>query len=206
MPDTLVLRPEAAQDVPKVEALTREAFWNVYRPGCVEHYLLHRLRQAPCYLPHLHYLAVEGAEVLGSVVCTRSTLTDARGRAHPVITIGPLSVRPARQRQGLGSLLMRVIMDVARRQGEKAAFLYGDPAFYGRLGFRPASAFGITAADGGSIDAFQVIELQQGALSGLGGRHAEDPIFDDLPPEAVDAYDRQFPSMEKKKLPGQLFD
>ena len=205
MPDTLVLRPETQADQAQVETLTREAFWNVYRPGCVEHYLLRRLRQAPCYLPRLHYLAVQGDSVMGSVVCTRSRLVDAKGQAHDTITIGPLSVHPDHQRQGLGSLLMRLVLDVARQQGERAAFLYGAPAFYSRFGFRPATDFGISTQDGSNFEAFQALELQPGALSGLSGRHHEDPLFEDLQQDAIDQFDSAFPPKEKRVLPGQLF-
>lgn len=201
----LDIRPETPADHAAVEALTREAFWNVYRPGCVEHYLLHRLRGSPGYLPHMHLLALEGEAIVGSIVYSRSRVQGAEGTGWDALTFGPLSVLPGRQRQGIGSALVRHTLALAREAGERAVIILGSPAYYGRFGFGPAEQYGLTLPDGSSFDAFMALPLYPGALAGVRGIYREDAAFQGIDDAAVEAYDRGFAPKEKLKLPGQLF-
>lgn len=199
------LRAETPEDYQAVEQLTREAFWNVYRPGCVEHFLLHKMRGSPAYLKDMHTLAMDGKQPVGSIVYTRAWVKHPDGAAQEVLTLGPLSVLPAWQRQGVGSLLMGYTLAMARHLGERGVLLMGDPAYYGRFGFRPAADFGITLPDGTAPQVFQALELYPDALQGVQGTWHLAPLFDDPEPEALDAYDTAFPPKEKRKLPRQLF-
>ena len=201
----LRLRPETPADYAAVELLTREAFWNVYRPGCVEHYLLHRLRHSPGYLPDMHMLAVAGEDIVGSIVYSRSRIEGPQGQAWNTLTFGPLSVRPACQRQGIGGALVRHTLQMARAEGERAVLIFGSPDYYGRFGFVPASRYGITLPDGGGFDAFMALPLYKGALDGVRGIFREDAAFEGIDDASVEAYDRGFPPREKLKLPGQIF-
>lgn len=203
--ENLMMRLETPADYAAVEHLTREAFWNVYRPGCVEHYLLHRLRDSAGYLSQLHMLAIAGDDIVGSIVYSRSRVEGQDGRAWDTLTFGPLSVLPTRQRQGIGSALVRHTLAMAYEAGERAVLIFGSPDYYGRFGFVPASRHGITLPDGSSLDAFMALPLYPGSLDGVHGVYREDAAFGAISDEAVDAYDQTFPPKVKMTLPGQLF-
>lgn len=100
--DLLTLRPEIPSDYLEVENLTREAFWNVYAPGCVEHYLLHRLRCSSDFIPELDIVAERDGRIVGNVVCVSSRIDGDNGKRHEVLTLGPISVLPSCQRIGIG--------------------------------------------------------------------------------------------------------
>lgn len=204
MNPSFIFRPETPDDYAEVEVLTREAFWNVYQPGCVEHYLLHVLRGDPAVVEALNQVCVLDGEIIGHIFFTRARVIDAAGNDHPLLSFGPISVRPTYQRQGIGSRLIESSLAPAAALGFDALAIEGNPAYYGRFGFRPASAFGITAEDGSSFDALMALPLRPGGLDGISGRLIHPAAFSELPAEAVDAFDARFPGKEKLRLPGQL--
>lgn len=95
-----IYRTETEKDFGRVENLTREAFWNVYQPGCEEHYILHVLRGDPAVIPELNLLCEAAGEIVGHIFYTRSQVHSEDGTRYPVITFGPISVRPDMQGQG----------------------------------------------------------------------------------------------------------
>ena len=199
-----VYRTETEADFGKVEFLTREAFWNVYQPGCEEHYILHVLRGAPAVIPELNLVCESGENIVGHIFYTRSKVLSDDGGTNPVITFGPISVSPDMQGMGIGSALIRKTLARAAELGFSGVVITGNPAYYGRFGFRPASDYGIVYEDGSSFPALMALELTPGGLSGVRGRVSFDPAFIRIDPEEFDRFDAQFPPKEKKKLPGQL--
>jgi predicted N-acetyltransferase YhbS len=195
----IILRRERPADYRAVEELTREAFWNVYRPGCDEHYLAHILRTSDAFLPALDYVAVVDGTIVGSILYAKASVALDAGGTMPVITFGPISVLPDFQRQGIGRRLIRYTRTLARQMGYSAIFIYGDPAYYGRLGFEPAEQFRIGGGDGLYHDALQVFELTPGALDLAAGRFLEGPVYH-LDEAAAAQFDQAFP--EKEKLSG----
>ena len=200
----LILRPEEPRDHRAVEALTREAFWNVYRPGCAEHYLLHILRDSKGYLPGLHIVAEDDGNIVGSIVYSRSKIKRQKEASLDTLSFGPLSVHPARQGQGIGSLLVRRTLAMAADMGEWAVIITGSPGYYARFGFSSATGFGITLPDASSPPYLMALELRPRALAGIGGVFYEDEAFDRLDMQSVADFDRRFPPREKLVLPGQL--
>lgn len=199
----IVIRLETLDDYAAVEELTREAFWNVHVPGCDEHYLVHLLRDAQAFLPGLDFVAEKDGLLVGNIMYTNAWVEDDAGRRHDVILFGPLSVLPTMQRQGIGGRLIRHSADAARAMGKRAIVIYGDPAYYGRFGFQPASTYGITPPDGKPHPALQVLPLYEGAMDGIAGRFFEDPVYETLDPAAVEAFDRRFDPKEKKTTESQ---
>ena len=120
--NSIVIRPETPPDYAAVEHLTREAFWNVYRPGCLEHYVVHVLRHDPAFVPELDLVMEREGELIGHVLYTRSFIAADDGRCIPTMTFGPISIRPDLQRQGLGKYLLD-------RSMERAAELGAGPLF-----------------------------------------------------------------------------
>ena len=103
------IRRERPADYAAVERLTREAFWNVYRPGCMEHYVVHVLRDDPAFVPELDLVLEREGQLIGHVLYMRAQLHTVDGCILPVMTFGPISIHPDFQGQGYGAQLLRIM-------------------------------------------------------------------------------------------------
>ncbi len=191
---SILLRRERPSDHRAAESLTREAFFNLYVPGCAEHYLLHFLRDAPAFVPELAWVAESDGQLLGSIVYSRSHILRDNGQHTATLTFGPVAVLPSWQGQGIGSQLIRHTLALAREQGGGVIIL-GDPAYYSRFGFVPAEHFDIRTERGCEhyADALQALELKKGHLS----RFVEAPVFS-MDEQQMNVFDQGFPPKEKK--------
>ena len=198
------IRAELPTDYYEVETLTREAFWNLHVPGCDEHLLVHLLREHCIFLPELDFVALaeDDTTLTGNIMYAKALLRDLKGAEHEVISFGPVSVLPDYQSKGIGSALIRHSLDLAREQGHKAVLIYGDPAYYSRFGFRPGEELGISGEEGYYNPALQYLELVPGSLPREGAYFILDPVYQ-LDPEAVAAFDQQFPGLTKEHRPSQ---
>ncbi|WP_455714486.1 GNAT family N-acetyltransferase [Anaerosporobacter sp.] len=203
-PQDIIIRLENEKDYRQTEELTRSAFWNVYNPGCNEHFILHELRRKDTYLPELHYVAEHKGKVIGSIVYCKGKIVDEYGKVHEVIGFGPISVNPEYQRDGIGSMLINHTKKRAKEMGFVAILICGNPDYYHRFGFRSASEYDITLSDGSSFDAFMVLELEEGALKELSGRYYEDDVFHNASNAEFQEYDKQFEKKVMVKTPTQL--
>lgn len=204
--DNIIIRREIPADYSTVEYLTREAFWNVYRPGCTEHYVVHVLRQDPAFVPELDLVMEQDGKIIGHVMYMRAKIVADDGREVPVMTFGPISIRPDFQRQGLGKRLLEYSMEKAREMGAGALCIEGNLAFYGKSGFVVAGTRGIRyhgVPEQEIVPYVLLKELQPGFLDGVTGvYHTPQGYYVDE--AAADAFDQNFPPKEKRKLPGQL--
>jgi predicted N-acetyltransferase YhbS len=198
----LIIRREKPDDRYAAEYMTKKAFWNLHVPGCSEHYLVHKLRRDAAYLPLLSRVAESNGQVVGAIYYARAFVQNGDERTE-VLTFGPLAVEPSFQKQGVGSQLLETTMDLARQAGWKAILIYGEPEYYPKHGFITCDHFGITTPDGKNFPAFQGIELVSDGLKGISGQFHEPDVYSHLPQWEVDQYDRLFPYLEKRKLPGQ---
>lgn len=202
----IIIRRENANDFFTAENLTREAFWNVYRPGCTEHYVLHHFRNDPAFVPELDLVMEQNGTLIGQILYVRASIETDDGQVLPILTFGPLSIDPAFQKQGLGKLLVDVSLEKAVRLGFHAVVLTGAMEFYGKSGFVVGKSCGIRYADDPEADYFLVKELTPGFLDGVTGVY-HDPegyFIAEKDPDSFKAFDAQFPPKEKLKLPGQL--
>lgn len=198
-----LLREERAEEYHESEWMVKRAFWNKYRPGCDEHYLLHCLRQDEAFVPELSRIAEVDGKIVGGIWYSKSKVI-VSGSAYEILTFGPLCVVPEYQGTGIGGLLLTETMRLAKKMGSLGIIILGEPGYYPKYGFLTCDQFGITTADGKNFDAFMGIELQENALKKLsGGTFQEAELFENLSAEAAKEYDRRFPDMEKMKLPGQ---
>ena len=192
----------------ETENLTREAFWNLYKPGCDEHLALHQLRSGECYVPELDLIALLDGQIVGHVISTRAKVVEGNGGdsceagesgavvCREVLCLGPISAEPALQGKGIGSQLMRESITRAASLGFKSIILYGDPAYYSRFGFENAEKYTIATRDNQNYDPFMAIELYPDALNGITGRFYEDNLF--FTTEAdLEEFDKLFPTKEK---------
>lgn len=202
----IIIRNETPADYAAVEYLTREAFWNVYRPGCMEHYVLHVLRDDPAFVPELNLVMEQDGQIIGHIMYMRAAITANDGREIPIMTFGPISIRPDLQRRGLGKHLLETSMEKAMALGAGALCIEGNLDFYGKSGFVVAGTRGIRyhgEPDQEIVPYFLLKELKPGFLNGVTGvYHTPQGYFVDE--AAVEAFDRDFPPKQKLKLPGQL--
>ena len=203
----LTIRLEETKDHRAVETLVREAFWNVYRPGCSEHLVLHVLRDDPAFVPSLDFVMEQDGRIIGQNIFVRTVIRADDGRDIPVLTMGPICIDPALQRTGRGKQLLDTSLAAAAQQGFGAVLFEGSIGFYGKSGFTYASRFGIRYHDlpeGADASFFLCKELIAGYLDGVTGVYLT-PQGYYVEDAAVEAFDRQFPPKVKQKLPGQIF-
>jgi len=179
------------QDFVECEHLTRNAFWDVYKPGCVEHFILHKIRKGNNYVNDLDLLATDGDRIIGHIICTRARVIDEQNTENVVLCAGPFSILPAHQRKGYGSKLMEYCINRAREQGFKAMILFGNPDYYHRFGFRNAIEYGIKTKEGKNFEPFMAKELQNEGLKGVRGKFYEDESFS-VDDEELKEFERQF--------------
>ena len=203
----LVIRNEEEKDYRTVEELVRESFWNVYRPGCCEHYVLNRYRSDPDFIPELDFVMELNGKIIGQVIYVRSQIECKNGQKIPVMTFGPICIAPEYKRQGLGKKLLDYSMEQAAKLGAGALFITGNIDFYGKSGFVPAKNKGVIYADDPAADYFLVKELKKGFLNGISGSY-KDPkgyFVCENEPDAFEKYEETFPKKQKLCLDGQLF-
>ena len=201
------IRQEKKEDYAEVENLVREAFWNVYRPGCSEHFVIHVLRNDPAFVKELDFVMEQGGRIIGQNMFMKTVINADDGRDIPVLTMGPIGILPERKRQGYGKILLDHSLERAVAMGFGAVLFEGNIGFYGKSGFDYARKFGIRYHDlpEGADDSFFLCkELIPGYLNGITGVY-QTPQGYYVDDSDVEAFDRAFPPKEKLKLPGQIF-
>ena len=202
------IRWEEKKEYREVENLVREAFWNVYRPGCLEHYVLHQLRSDPAFVPELDFVMEKDGQLIGQNMFMRAVIKTDDGRDIPIMTMGPICIAPEYKRKGYGKILLDYSLEKAAELGAGALCFEGNIDFYGKSGFDYARKFGIRYHDlpEGADDSFFLCkELKPGYLDGITGEYAPPQGY--LVDEAeAETFDRAFPPKEKQKLPGQLLE
>ncbi|MDF2907325.1 MAG: GCN5-related N-acetyltransferase [Herbinix sp.] len=200
--EEITIRMETEADWYDVELMTQHAFWNKHRLGCDEHYLVHRLRQDEDYLPELSRIAVKDGVVIGCIMYSKARVVEGEV-VHDILTFGPLCVEPKWQGSGVGELLLRETMQIAADKGYKGIVIFGEPDYYPRIGFKTCDHYQITTADGKNFDAFMGIELVEDGLKDIKGKFYESEVFEHLPKEEVEEFNKKFPQLHKIKYPGQ---
>lgn len=199
-----MIRKETPADYREVENLTREAFWNIYRPGCTEHYVLHLFRDRPDFVPELDLVMEADGEIIGHVMYVHSAIKTDDGRTVPIMTFGPISIAPKCKRQGYGTVLLRYSMEQAKKMGAGALAITGNINFYGKSGFVVSKTKGVRYEDDPDADYFLIAELEPGFLDGISGTY-KDPDGYFVDEREAEEFDAAFPPKEKLKLPGQIF-
>jgi predicted N-acetyltransferase YhbS len=196
------LRHETPEDYRAVETLTREAFWNLFVPGCDEHYLVHVLRDHPDFLPELDLVALVDGRIVGNIMYTRSRLVGAGGTAFATATFGPVSVLPECQGRGIGAALIRRTLEEAASLGFKAVVIEGHPYNYCKHGFKGSWSCGVSDAAGRFPFSLLVRELAAGCLAGGAWRFHPSAVYE-IDADAAALFDRSFPEKKKEYRPTQ---
>lgn len=192
----IFIRETTEKDCFQTENLTREAFWNIYLPGCNEHLVLHNLRNSKSYISELDLIAVFENEIIGHIISTKAKIVDSQRIEHEVLCVGPLSVLPKFQKKGIGSKLLNESIRVANESGYCGMILFGNPDYYHHFGFRNAQEYNITTKDDQNFEPFMALELQPNGFDNVQGKFFEDDVFVTHPDELIE-FEKQFPYREK---------
>ncbi len=205
----VIIRLEKKEDYREVEYLVRESFWNVYRPGCTEHYVLKKLREDKDFVRELDFVMEKDGKIIGQNIFMKAEISLDDGSKLPIMTMGPICIANELKRCGYGKRLLDYSLERAREYGCKALCFEGNINFYGKSGFVYASSKGIRyhgLPDGVEADFFLCKELVPGYFDGISGEYAPPKgyfVAEDNP-EDFARYDATFPKKEKLVLPGQL--
>ena len=200
------IRREREEEYREVEYLVRDAFWNVYRPGALEHYVLNQLRNDNAFVPELDFVLEKDGKIIGQNMFMRAVIKADDGRDISIMTMGPICIAPQYQKQGYGKILLDYSLEQAKQLGYGAVCFEGNINFYGKSGFTFAREFGIRyhrLPEGADDSFFLCKELIPGYLDGITGEYAPPQGYFVDETEA-EQFDQQFPPKVKLKLPGQL--
>lgn len=193
------IRHEEEKEYQLVETITREAFWNLYTPGAVEHLIVHQLREHPDYLPELSFVIEVNSKIVGSIFYSKTTIIDSTGKEFPVISFGPISIAPNHQHQGYGKLLIEHSIAEAKKLGYDALVIGSFPYHYHRFGFIGTKKYNISMPDGKYYTGIMVLPLQENALD-----HVQGQVFfsECMEPDLTTlvTYDENFPKKKKQLL------
>lgn len=200
---TITLRPEESKDYRIVEELTRDAFRDLYKPGCEEHLVVHKMRNIPAFVKELDIVACDEDKIVGYIMYSRAKIINDKKEETEVLCMWPLAISPAYQKQWIGSLLMRETAEKAKELGYKGVIIFGDPNYYHRFGFVDAKTYNITTPEGQNFDAFMALELYPDSLQGISGKFYADKVFE-TNKEELEEYEKTFPYREKHVTDTQL--
>jgi len=200
-----IIRNETPADYRAVEELTRESFWNVYKPGADEHYYVHKMRSHPDFLSELAFVLEKDGEIIGNIMYTKAWLEDENGERKEILSLGPLCVKPAYQRQKLGKLLIEHSFDVARKIGYDVNINFGNPGNYVSRGFVSCKKRNVSFVVPDNFPtALLVCELIPGVLDGKKWMYIPSTAADCCEDTAaVEAFDAGFSPKEKAWMPSQ---
>ena len=202
------IRPERKEEYREVENLVRESFWNVYRPGCSEHYVIHVLRDDPAFVKELDFVMEKDGKLIGQNIFMKTTIEADDGKTIDVLTMGPIGIAPELKRKGYGKAILDYSLEKAAEMGFGAVLFEGNIGFYGKSGFDYASKFGIRYHDlpeDADSSFFLCKELIPGYLDGITGVY-QTPKGYYVEDADVEEFDKDFPPKEKLRLPGQIFE
>jgi len=191
------IRNEIEKDFREVEELTREAFWNLYFPGCNEHYLIHKMRNHEDFVKEMDFVAEYNGKIMGNIMYTKAWLINENGKEEEIISFGPISVLPEYQRKGIGSALINHTKNIALKKGIKAIVILGDPHNYCKHGFKSSKDLNISDINGAYPYGMLALELEEGVLAGHKWKYRYSDVYE-INAKDAEEYDRSFVKKEKE--------
>lgn len=197
------IRNEKENDYKTVEKLIRKSFWNLYIPGCYEHYLAHIIRSHEDFIPELDFVIEYDGKIIGNIMYTKSKLTDNNGSEKNIITFGPLCIAPEYQRKGYGKMLMEYSFEKAKELGYDIIVIFGSPANYVSCGFKSCKKYNISVEGGKFPSAMLVKELKENVLDGTHWIYSYSSAMNINEQDAEIFDNENFEKIEKKYQPSQ---
>ena len=198
----ITIRNEEERDYKVVEEITRKAFYNLYIPGCAEHYLVHIMRGHEDFIPELDFVIELDGQVIGNIMYTKARLVDEAGTEKEILTFGPVSIAPEYQRRGYGKMLIEHSFEQAVRLGYDVVVIFGNPDNYVSSGFKSCKRYNISLANGAYPSAMLVKQLKPGVLNGRKWVYQQSPVME-IDEQEAQRFDAELEPMEKKYQPSQ---
>jgi predicted N-acetyltransferase YhbS len=202
MNKNIKIRNEEEKDYLKVEEITRKAFYNLYVPGCIEHYLVHVMRSHKDFLKALDFVIEVDNEIIGNIMYTKAKLADESGKEREILTFGPLCIMPEYQRMGYGKMLMEYSFKEAAALGYDVIIIFGNPDNYVSSGFKSCKKYNICIENGTYPSAMLVKELKPNALDGRKRIYYDSPVMK-IDEQEAERFDEGLEKLEKKVQPSQ---
>ena len=202
MNKNIKIRNEEETDYERVEEITRKAFWNLYIPGCIEHYLVHVMRSHKDFLPELDLVIEVDNQIIGNIMYTKAKLVDESGEEKEILTFGPTCIMPEYQRMGYGKMLMEHSFEQAVALGYDVIVIFGNPNNYVSRGFKSCKKYNICLENGTYPTAMMVKELKPEALDGRKWVYYDSPVMR-IDEQEAQRFDETLEKMEKKYQPSQ---
>lgn len=139
----MIIRLENENDYFEVENLVRNSFWNIYRPGAYEHFIVHNLRKDECFIKDLAYVMEKDNEIIGHINYSKGKINFEDGETRDAIVLGPIAIHEDYQNNGCGTKLIEYTLDLIERMNIAYVFVIGDENYYERFGFESASKYKI---------------------------------------------------------------
>lgn len=196
------VRKETKEDYKTVENITRLAFYNLYVPGCTEHYLVHKMRTHEDFLPELDLVIELDHQVIGNIMYTKTKLVEENGGQKDILTFGPVCILPKYQRMGYGKKLLDDSFEKAVAMGYDTIVIFGSPSNYVSRGFQSCKKHNVCLENGTFPTAMMVKELQPHVLDGKKWIYYESPAFQ-IDEQEAQRFDDSLDKLEKKQLPCQ---
>lgn len=196
------IRNERETDFRKVEEITRKAFWNIYVPGCNEHYLVHVMRSHEDFLPELDFVIEVDGQIIGNIMYTKAKLVDDSGNEREILSFGPVCIVPEYQRKGYGKKLIMHSFEKAAALSYDVVVIFGNPGNYVGLGFKSCKKYNVCLEDGSYPTAMLVKELKPGALDGRRWVYYQSSVYD-IDEKEAERFDEGFERWEMKYQPSQ---
>lgn len=200
------IRLENKNDYFEVENLTREAFWNVYRPGCFEHLVVHNLRKDNCFVKELDYVIEENGKIIANIVYAKGKLKLENGKCKEILLFGPVSVLPEYQKQGYGKKIIQYTMQKAKELGFNEIVITGNPEYYRKYGFESASKYNIFYEGmdkSEELPFFMICILNREKFKYAGGVYSDLECYN-VDEKELEEFDKKFPFKIKERREGQL--
>ncbi len=202
MDKVVKVRNEKEADYERVEEITRKSFWNLYVPGCIEHYLVHVMRSHKDFMPELDFVIEVDNQIIGNIMYTKAKLVDDSGEEKEIITFGPVCIIPEYQRMGYGKMLIEHSFDQAAALGYDVIVIFGNPSNYVSRGFKSCKKYNICLENGAFPTAMLVKELKPEALDGRKWIYNDSPVMK-IDEQEAERFDERLEKMEKKFQPSQ---
>lgn len=198
------IREETEKDFFETEKMVRESFWNKYRPGCNEPYMVHVMRSHETFLPQFSRIALVDGKIAGAIMYFKSKIKQADGREIQVASFGPLCVSHKYRNLGIGRRLIEETMPLVKEAGFPGVLIVGEPEYYPKIGFIRCRERGITDAEGNSWDPYMLYEFEKDSMKIPGVFEEPYDITDAIPQVPPMDYENQFEDWTPMAVPCQF--